>query len=187
MTPNQVDVAVNLRIPGNGRSRTWFKTTPRIVSTRSCIYPGHSPPNLTTETTWTSKQPHHQQFPKENPQPTTMKLPTLLLLGLTALTHATPVLLQDRAQVSAAQLDDAATKLDALAAKVDTLSASISTPPTSPSPTPPQPNREKLTPPRPNNRHPPQHHRHRKRRPRRRRRARTRRARDRSRRGDGAD
>lgn len=105
------------------------------------------PPNLTTETTWTSKQPHHQQFPKENPQPTTMKLPTLLLLGLTALTHATPVLLQDRAQVSAAQLDDAATKLDALAAKVDTLSASISTPPTSPFPTPPQPNREKLTPP----------------------------------------
>lgn len=60
-----------------------------------------------------------------------MKLPTLLLLGLTALTHATPVILHDRAQVSAAQIDDAATKLDALAAKVDTLSASISNPPLS--------------------------------------------------------
>ncbi|KAK1833985.1 hypothetical protein QBC39DRAFT_328647 [Podospora conica] len=51
--------------------------------------------------------------------------PTLLLLGLAALTYATPVLLQDRAQVSAAQVDDAATKLDALTAKVETLSASI--------------------------------------------------------------
>lgn len=62
-----------------------------------------------------------------------MKLSTLLLLGLTALTHATPVaLLHDRAQVSAAQIDDAATKLDALAAKVDTLSASISNPPPPP-------------------------------------------------------
>ena len=64
--------------------------------------------------------------------------PTLLLFGmLAALTHANPLLLPHdrRAQVSAAQIDDAATKLDALAAKVDTLSASISTSP-SPSPSP---------------------------------------------------